>query len=86
MTRKPASLPGGDPAIVSSPERSNSSAIAYSPPGSWRAAMQPDATCAACRQTECAHPDAIYQGAVPLVAAMTSRGNQGSELERSIEE
>ena len=47
------------------PERSKPTTLDESPPGSWRAAMQPGATCAACHQTECAHPDAIYQGAAP---------------------
>jgi hypothetical protein len=51
---------------MTSPARSKPTALGDdSPPGSWRAAMQPDSTCAACRQTECAHPDAIYQGTVP---------------------
>lgn len=36
-----------------------------SPPGSWRAALAPDASCAACGQAVCGHPDAIYQGVVP---------------------
>ena len=49
--------------------RSNSRSLdADSPPGSWRAALHPEGTCAACHQTECAHPDAIYQGAVPPAA------------------
>ena len=36
-----------------------------SPPGAYRASNAPDATCAACKQTICHHPDAIYAGAVP---------------------
>jgi hypothetical protein len=37
-----------------------------SPPGSWRAALEPNGSCAACRQRECSHPDVVYQGLVPL--------------------
>mgnify|MGYP003722363385 CR=1 FL=1 len=36
-----------------------------SEPGPWRAARNPDATCAVCRQTTCSHPDLIYKGLVP---------------------
>lgn len=46
------------------------SPIDDSPPGSWRAELarregQPT-RCAACGQSVCSHPDAIYQGIVPL--------------------
>lgn len=37
-----------------------------SPPGSWRAALAPNVRCKACGQAVCGHPDAIYQGIVPL--------------------
>lgn len=37
-----------------------------SPPGAWRAALAPAATCAACRQHVCAHNDLEYQGLVRL--------------------
>jgi len=40
-----------------------------SPPGSYRAALAPNAaSCRACGQHECAHPDAIYQGVIPVTA------------------
>ncbi|WP_370179952.1 hypothetical protein [Alteriqipengyuania sp.] len=35
------------------------------PPGSYRAAQQPDGVCSACRQTECAHSDPVYLGIHP---------------------
>lgn len=38
-----------------------------SPPGAWRSALAPGASCAACGQAECTHPDLIYQGLVPLL-------------------
>jgi len=36
--------------------------IDHSPPGSWRSALQPDASCAVCGQSTCAHSDVEYQG------------------------
>ena len=40
-----------------------------SPPGSWRAAIEPGRGCKGCGQTVCNHPDAVYQGVVPLPEA-----------------
>lgn len=37
-----------------------------SPPGAYRAANDPDASCAGCKQTTCQHPDMIYDGTIPL--------------------
>lgn len=37
-----------------------------SPAGSWRAALAPNAACKGCGHTVCDHPDAVYQGVVPL--------------------
>ena len=39
-----------------------------SPAGAWRAALAPDASCAVCKQAECAHSDLEYQGIVPELA------------------
>jgi hypothetical protein len=36
-----------------------------SPPGSWRAELEPLGVCALCRQAVCAHSDAEYQGHAP---------------------
>lgn len=36
-----------------------------SAPGSWRAALDPKAVCAVCRQQVCEHSDLEYQGVVP---------------------
>jgi hypothetical protein len=35
-------------------------------PGAWRAAIEPNACCKGCGQVVCGHPDAVYQGIVPL--------------------
>lgn len=49
-----------------------------SPPGSYRAALSPDgASCAACGQNECAHPDAVYQGLVPPLSGGDPRPDAG---------
>lgn len=37
----------------------------FSPPGSYRAALAPNAYCAGCRQSVCDCPDPIYAGIVP---------------------
>lgn len=37
----------------------------FSPPGSYRAALAPNACCAGCRQSVCDCPDPIYAGIVP---------------------
>lgn len=36
-----------------------------SPAGSYRAALNPAASCAVCRQSVCDHPDLLYAGLVP---------------------
>jgi hypothetical protein len=36
-----------------------------SPAGAWRAALDPAAICAVCRQHECAHSDLEFGGLVP---------------------
>ncbi len=41
----------------------------FSPPGSWRAALAPGSHCQGCGQSRCGHPDAVYQGVVPLPKA-----------------
>lgn len=38
-----------------------------SPAGSWRAAIDPDSTCAVCKQRVCEHSDVEFQGIVPDV-------------------
>lgn len=55
-----------------------------SPPGSFRAALAPNANCAACRQSLCDHPDAIYAGvAPPIVPAPVCDPAAGSFLHSS---
>jgi hypothetical protein len=44
-------------------------------PGSWRAALKPEApACAACRQKICGHSDLVYSGVVPDHAAENTGG------------
>lgn len=47
-----------------------------SSPGSWRSALAPNASCAACGQAVCDHADALYQGVVPFHPIGTGAPNQ----------
>lgn len=38
-----------------------------SDPGSWRAALNPAASCAVCRQSQCEHSDLEFGGLVPAL-------------------
>lgn len=39
--------------------------------GAWRAALEPDASCAACGQSVCPHSDPEYLGIVPAREGVT---------------
>lgn len=47
-----------------------------SPPGAWRAALDPNGVCAVCRQHECAHSDLEFAGLVALAGEDFSSPDQ----------
>ena len=50
-----------------------------SPAGSWRAAIDPNASCAKCCQSVCGCPDLEYAGLVPSLDGSRRRLAGGSE-------